>query len=277
MTIDQIIAQLTVYDGLPVKAIAAANAARATVLPAFLREIERYLAADETQRAQPNPLFFIFHLCGSWRATLAYRPLARLLQQPGDDLEHALGDALTATSHRVMAAVFDRDPAPLHDIILNAQADEFVRARMCDALVILASRGDIARAEVALFLREAFGKLDPQRNMVWSGWLNAVAMLGFNELKPLAQQALDRHSVDWQLMGYHPYADDAANPVHDFLRGHVGERSQASYEDAGDDFSLFGDTIAELSKWDQFSGQRAGNGSAQAASPPTKTNGAPKK
>jgi hypothetical protein len=31
-----------------------------------------------------------------------------------------------------MAAVFDGDPEPLYDIILDPRAEEFIRAGMCD-------------------------------------------------------------------------------------------------------------------------------------------------
>jgi L-asparaginase II len=47
-----------------------------------------------------------------------------------------LGDAITATTHRVMAAVFDGDPQPLYEIILDRNAEEFVRSRMCEALAM---------------------------------------------------------------------------------------------------------------------------------------------
>jgi hypothetical protein len=47
------------------------------------------------------------------------------------------------TTHRVMAAVFDGDPQPIYDIILDPAADEFVRSRMCE------NPGDIGAAERA--------------------------------------------------------------------------------------------------------------------------------
>jgi hypothetical protein len=49
----------------------------------------------------------MFHLLGEWRETSAYPVLARLLRLPGEDMDEILGDAVTKTSHRVMAAVFD--------------------------------------------------------------------------------------------------------------------------------------------------------------------------
>jgi hypothetical protein len=39
-------------------------------------------------------------------------------------------------SRRAMAAVFDGAPEPLYDIILDPNADEFIRAGMCEALAM---------------------------------------------------------------------------------------------------------------------------------------------
>ncbi len=84
-----------------------------------------------------NALFFIFHLLGEWREKSAYRPLAKLLRRPADEIDAIFGGATTETSHRVMAAVFDGDPQPLYDVILEPEADEFVRSRMCETLAML--------------------------------------------------------------------------------------------------------------------------------------------
>jgi hypothetical protein len=44
-----------------------------------------------------------------------------------------------------MAAVFEGDPQPLCEIILDANAEHFVRSRMCETLVMLVLRGDLDR------------------------------------------------------------------------------------------------------------------------------------
>ena len=123
----------------------AASAQRGEMVPLFLEEIETYLALEPAARAKPTPLFFIFHLLGEWREKAAYRPLARLLRLPGPEVDRIFGDGITTTSHRVMAAVFDGDPEPLYDIILDPNADEFIRAGMCEALAMVTLRGELDR------------------------------------------------------------------------------------------------------------------------------------
>ena len=89
-----------------------------------------------------------------------------------------------------MAAVFDGDPEPLFDIILDPKAEEFIRAGMCEALAMVTVRGELDRAVVGRFLRDAFIDLQPQRqNFVWVGWQSAIAMLGMSDLKILVKKA----------------------------------------------------------------------------------------
>jgi hypothetical protein len=169
--------QLTHAEGLPKEALQAASAQRAELVPVFLHEIDSYLALESVDRAKPTPLFFIFHLLGEWREVAAYRPLARLLRCREHELNAILGDAITSTTHRVMAAVFDGDPQPLHEIILDPNAEQFVRSRMCETLAMLVLRGELDRAVTARFLRDAFMDLQPQAEcFVWQGWQSAIAM-----------------------------------------------------------------------------------------------------
>ena len=163
-----ILDQLTHAEGLPKAALQAASAQRAELVPIFLREIDSYLALESTNRAKPTPRFFIFHLLGEWREKTAYRPLTRLLRCPTHEVDAILGDGTTTTTHRVMAAVFDDDPEPLYEIILDPHADQFVRSRMCETLGMVVLRGELDRDLAGRFFRDAFMELRPQvRSFVW--------------------------------------------------------------------------------------------------------------
>ena len=73
-----------------------------------------------------------------------------------------LRESITETTHRVMAAVFDGDPHPIYNIILDENADEFVRSRMCETLAMLVLQGRLDRAEAASFLRDCWINLQPR-------------------------------------------------------------------------------------------------------------------
>jgi Protein of unknown function (DUF1186)/SEC-C motif len=233
----QILEQLGSGEGLPIDAIRAATADRETAAPLLLEAIER---CEPQSEIEENGLFIAFHLLGQWKEKSAYRPLAGFLRRP--DIEFVLGDATTETSPRVMAAVFDGDPGPIYDIINDVDADEFVRSSMFDALVILALRGELDRAEVAEFLKSRFSELQPQdQSAVWEGWQGAVALLGLAELKPLVQSAFQRGFIDETMLSFEDFEDD----LEQACAGRTLQSRRGRFEP-------FGDVVEELSDWAGF-------------------------
>lgn len=196
MDAEQIFEELDLGRGLPTAAIRAAQANRDSMVPVLLSRIGE-LSPSYGKPLKANALFFAFHLLGEWREKPAYRPLARFLRLPDDILEPILSDAKTETSHRVMAAVFDGDPGPLCEIIRDANANEYIRSRMLQTIAMLTRRGDLPRAESALFLEACYSQLEPRQGCyVWQGWVDAVAWLGLGEMKDLVQQAFARGSIE---------------------------------------------------------------------------------
>jgi hypothetical protein len=240
MDTTQILRELATAEGLPVEAIRAAREQRATLAPAFVQLIERFVAGTDSEE-DADAIFLVFHLLGEWREKSAYRPLAALLRLTYDDLRQALSDAVTETSHRVMAAVFDGDARPLHDVIRDPDADEIVRSRMCEALAMVTLRGELPREQTAAFLRACFHDLAPQDTcFVWEGWQHAIALLGLVELAPLVREAFARELIDPGAMSVEDFERDLAQVM-------AGDPALAWH--AAKEFELFGDTIAELSTW----------------------------
>jgi len=238
MGVDEILLEFTYADWLPEEALREATKQKARLTSTFIEKIEAYLDLEGDERAEPNPLFFIFHLLGEWRETSAYRPLARLLRCPTANVDTVLGDAVTITSHRVMAAVFDGDPKPLYDIILDPEADEYIRSRMCETLAMLVNNGSLEREVVSQFLRDGFMNLRPHaRCYVWQGWQSAILLLGMHELASLVRKAYQRGLIDpdWILP--------------DEFEADLQRRVDQDQTCAGDEYNLFGNTIEELSTW----------------------------
>jgi hypothetical protein len=242
-----IIQELTQAEGLPREALKAASAQRGEMVPVFLKEIEDHLALEPAERAKPTPLFFIFHLLGEWREKIAYRPLGRLLRLPGQEVDTIFGDGITTTAHRVMAAVFDGDPDPLYQIILDPNAEQFIRSRMCEALAMVTLRGDLDRALAGRFLRDAFMEMQPQAECyAWVGWQSAIAMLGLSDLKLLVKKAFDRGFIDKHVLGFDHFEQDLKQGIE-----HPGE----PFRPNDDEYTVFGDTVDELSGWYCFTEQ----------------------
>jgi len=234
----QILQQLGSGEGLPIEAIRAATADRSTVAPLLVDAIDR---CEPTSEVEENGLFIAFHLLGQWREKSAYRTMARFLRRP--DIESILGDATTETSHRVLANVFDGDPAPIYDIIRDPGADEFLRGRVFDALVILVLRGELDRSAVAEFLRSSFDNLQPRDAcFVWDGWQGAVALLALVELAPLVREAFRLGFIDEMSTRPKNFEEDlkeacAGRPIRPWQKK---------------EFEPFGDVIDEFSRWDGF-------------------------
>jgi uncharacterized protein YchJ len=240
----QILERLGSGEGLPVDAIRAADANRAAMVPLFLRAFEHSAAPSASvQRA----LFVAFHLLGQWREKSAYRPLAAFLRQPDEKIRPILAEAKTETCHQVMAGVFDGDPNPLYEVILDPDADEYVRSRMCEALAIVTLGGELPREEAARFLHSCYERLQPQDEcFVWDGWQAAIARLGLSELKPLVEQAFERGFIDSSWLGYDEFEED--------LQHAVDGEPELSWQ--SEDYEPFGDTIKELSGWSVFAPKR---------------------
>jgi hypothetical protein len=250
MDIAGILDTFAVTRGIPQEAIAA-DANREAALPVFLAEIEQFLAADPDARTKPTPLFFIAHLLASWRETSAYRPLARLLHCGDDDIDHAFQGTAVDCCYRIMASVFDGDPQPLYDIVLDPAADELIRARMCDSLAMLVLHGALP-LEVRGFLRQAHSALQPEPgNFVWDGWQHAVAVLGLSDLAPLAEQAFDSGHISRGWLEPRHFREDL-----EWALAHPGEMPPR------DVYTLFGDAMAELSVYPELGPEPA------AATPP---------
>jgi len=242
-----IIQELMQAEGLPREALKAASAQRVEMVPLFIKEIEDHLALELTARAKPTPLFFIFHLLGEWREKAAYRPLARLLSLPGNEVDAIFGDSITTTSHRVMAGLFDGDPQPLYDIILDPDADEYLRASMIEALAMVTLRGELDRDLAGRFLRHVFMEMQPQAECyAWVGWQSAIAMLGLSDLKILVKKAFDRGFIDSHILGFDHFEQD--------LRRGIECPGEPRRPD-DHEYTLFGDTIDELSGWYCFTEQ----------------------
>jgi hypothetical protein len=241
----RVVEELTQYDRLPESALRAASAERDLLLPEFLRLVERFAAGEA--EGEEDGLFLVFHLLGEWRETTAYRPLLAFLRRPPEELDMVLGDATTTTCHRVIAAVFDGDPQPLFDLILDPSADQYIRSGMCEVLPMVVVRGLLPRADAARFLDEVQAKLEAEPgNYVWNGWQSAIAMLGLSELAPRVKDAFDREMIDPTWMAFRHFERDLAYAL---------AHPEAPHPNWDRGYSLFGDTVAELSRWYSFSEQ----------------------
>ena len=214
-----------------------------SALPLCLALLDHYAGDPAISPAAVDPLFFLIHLCGELRETRAYRPLMRFLSIDPERLEPVLGDAITETIARVVTNVFDGDPEPIRNFVLDEQAEEMLRGELLEALAFLTAQGRIDRAWMIAFLRDCDPALLPrQEHHVWHGWQSAIVYLGVGELADAARQAFRDGRID-------PIYMDLDDFERDWQARLAGDGEPAHAFSA----AYFGETVAELSPRFSFS------------------------
>jgi hypothetical protein len=236
----QIIAEFRQAFKVPVDAVREAEQQREQMIP-LLSDIIAHAAKAplEELNDQEGLVFMAFHLLGSWQVTSAYRVVADLLGSDSEKVEWLLGDAVTATSHRVMFNLFDGDTTPIKGLLENPEADVYVRRRMFDLLGMLMLAGKLERDELVPYLRDLHGRLegDPD-GLVWVGWAELIAQLGLRELTDLVEESFKAGKIEPMFLSrtdFHRIMKDA-------------EEGQVM-QGASREFEPFGDLVAELGDW----------------------------
>jgi uncharacterized protein len=239
----KIIVELSESTVLPREALQLAVKHWEAVLPVMLEALEEDLADPAGIEEDADLLFFFFHLCGQMRETRAYRPLMRLAGLPPVEREHPiLGDAVTATLHQVAISIFDGDPTPIQQVILDENAYEFVRSALLEALACLTTQGRTPRDEMKSFLLRCDAELQPRdENYVWVGWQSAISFAGLSELREIVKSAFDDGRIPPEFMDYDEFEEDLKAVIEG-----VGEHASAR------ELRHFGDVIDELSHWHGF-------------------------
>jgi len=136
-----------------------------------------------------------------------------MVSAPGETVDVLLADAVTGGLNRILASVYDGDPAPLRRLVENEEADEFVRSAALDAFVVLANSGQVPRDEVVDYFRRLFqGKLNRDYCFVWNALVSAVADLPAAELMAEVRWAYAHDLVDSTVATLKDIENDFANP-----------------------------------------------------------------
>jgi hypothetical protein len=115
--------------------------------------------------------------------------------------------------NQILASVYDGNPAPLHALIENQSADEFVRNAGIEAFLVLEATGQIPRAEVIDYYRSLFrGKLETTPSYAWDGLIGAVADFPAPELLPEVRDAYERGLANPGVAGLEELEDEIESP-----------------------------------------------------------------
>jgi uncharacterized protein len=185
LSVAEIIHELEIADVRPDAALTAAVACAGEIAPAVIAAVDEAAAGNDLWPEQKNLLFWGVHVLAAARCTELCAPLLRLMrscdQHRRDEL---LGDARTETLARIMISVFDGDAPSLISACSDQSLDGLVRWDLIAALARLTFDGAVARDRTVEFLarfeRESLATPDSD---AWLGWLDAVSLLGLEEMR----------------------------------------------------------------------------------------------
>lgn len=245
MTPNEIMRDLARHDIFPKAAMAAARADRDTMVPIFVDLVDRLANQQlvEMEEGEITALIPIFHMLGEFQESRAYRPLLMLLRQPSKTLDYLLGDAVTETSFRVLAATCDGDLQPLFEFVEDATADVFARSSMIDALVLTALLHAENSDAIAAFFRNFRQHCGDEDTDMLIGWMEAVADLGLADMEPELRATFEAGLIPSDYC----VADEVLRDLK--ATSESGSITINSRYKSG----LITDAIEELSKWHGYS------------------------
>jgi uncharacterized protein len=223
--------------------------------PRLVALLDGYARGRDRSERTERALFFAVHLLGEKAEAAAFGPLCRLLLD-GEASDLILGDAITTTLRGILISTYDGDLAALQAVIEAEAADAFVREMALMALAYLTRTGRVLEADMRAYLRLLLAEMQPQaEHVVWTGWLLAVAHLGYEDLAGEAEGLIRRGFVserDWRVSDFR----------RDLRRTLADPERLAGF--AFDHVGPFTDAIGTLEGWHAFSGEAAG-GAGQVA------------
>ncbi len=188
---------------------------REAITPDLLRVVEA-IAANPTEFAQRDgcmlPVFALY-LLAQFRERRAFPAIVKMFSAPGETSYKLVGDTVTEGLKQIFASVYDGNPAPLHGLIENEEANEYVRDAAINAILVLENTGQMPRAEVIEYFRSLFhGKLKRTHSFAWNGLVCAVADLPAPELLEEVRQAYREGLVDESVVDLEGIERDVAAP-----------------------------------------------------------------
>ena len=245
MTPNEIMHDLARNDIFPKAAMAEARASREEMVPIFVDLVSR-LAGQRIPAMKDSDviaLIPVFHMLGEWQDPRAYRPLVQMLRRPTNVIDHLLGDAVTETSFRVIAGTFDGDLQPLFDAIEDKKADEFARASLMSALVLIAQLHPSQRPAIEDYFRTFRQRCPKASTDVLTAWMDAIAGLGLEDMSETVREVFDKGLIPKDYCDFGHFLEDLESTLNA-----DGSPANRRYQK-----SLITNAIDELSKWHCYS------------------------
>ena len=169
--------------------------------------------------------YFLLHLMAEKGEASGAAMLSRLAKSP-DGLTAIMGDAIDYTLTPMFISLLGKDARALQEIVENASADWEVKACALTALAYAAASGMTDRAALEHWLigLPVLWETADQDESCFDGFAHAVALLGAEDLAPLARAAFEGGLIHEVLLTREEFeeilalAREESNPLATFER-----------------------------------------------------------
>lgn len=193
-----LVAALADAQDMPFDAIEDALQRPAAIADAVLDTLGRAAGGEELDARGRNLLFWGVHVLAQSRDERVAAPLLNLLRRSEEHSLVLVAEILAGALPKIIASTFDDDIDALETAITDRDADEFARWTMFGAYAFLVFDGRIPTERAhALLVRFDDDRLARAGDAAWSGWEDAVGLLGFTDLLDRREAAL----ADARLLG----------------------------------------------------------------------------
>ncbi len=213
MELDDIIEVMTLGVFLPEAALAAAQLQKTAVTARLLDLLAAEVAEPGEGEADLSaPLL----LLAEWQEQRAFALVCELMTCPADLFEAIFEEAVSNHLDAVLAQLYDGNPRPLFEGVVNGDIDEEASVAFLGALVRLVHQDRIEPAALETFLDDIYPIVsENDASFIGHAWTHAVSALGFTRLEPKAKKLFDDGSLINLIGTYQHFQADLKAALHD--------------------------------------------------------------
>ena len=246
MRVPSILARLERLDGtFPRRALEQAVAMKEAITPELLAILE--FAIEYIDDVVYDERFmghvYAMYLLAQFQETRAYPLIVEFFSIPGEVTLDVTGDVVTEDLHRILTSVSGGDTGLIESLIVDRDANGYVREAAMRALLVPVARGERAREEVVATYQGLFrGGMEREPSIAWGGLVSCCCDLYPEEMLDDIEQAYAEGLVDERDIDYEWVIETMARGKESVL---AELRSDARY-------STIDDTIREMEWWACF-------------------------
>ncbi|MGA1235880.1 MAG: DUF1186 domain-containing protein [Limisphaerales bacterium] len=189
---------------------------------------------EYAERKDVEPLMTVLYILAGWRETAVFPLLVHLIRYPMFVLERVFSAPVFEDLPRILASLYDGDPAPLKVVIEDDDAHEEMRSQALQTLYVLHLGGRLPMAELKAYLEQLLnGGLKRKPSYLWESLMLLAGELPAPELFPEIYKAYDEGLMAGGTIPLSVMTEDLGRP------------SPA----IPDDCILIDDPVAEVEAW----------------------------